>query len=84
MLLREVKYYLMTNNQLGKEITKIRFKLDGERDIRKVKKYLNQLDDIAKALIRKNRNDDDFMRNARWMLYSLKAQTEKAQEESHY
>lgn len=82
MLLREVKYYLMSNHQLEKEIMELRFKLDMETDARKIEKYLDALADIVKTLIRKNRDDDDFMREVRWSLYSLKAQAEKALKES--
>lgn len=82
MLLREAKYYLMSNNRLATEIEYLRLKLDTERDVKKVMKYLDALADVAKVLIRKNRDDDDFMLHARWMLYSLKAQADEAYEKS--
>ena len=78
MLLRELKYYFMTNEELEREILRLRFKLDNATEPRKIKKYLDALADIVKMLIRKYRNDDDFMREVRWSLYSLKAQAEEA------
>lgn len=81
MLLREVKYYLMTNEQLEKEIMDLRFKLDTATTSKQIKRYLEALADIVKTLIRKNRDDDDFMREVRWSLYSLKAQAEKVAKE---
>lgn len=78
MLLREVKYYLMSYEQLEKEIMDLRFKLDTATTSKQIKRYLEALADIARVLIRKNRDDDDFMREVRWTLYSLKAQVEKA------
>lgn len=74
MLVREVKYYLMSNNQLHKEIMKLRYKLETAKCDKQRIKYLNALADVVKALIRKYRGDEVFMKYVTRELNNLRAQ----------
>ena len=74
MLVREIVYYYMSNEQLHKEITRLRFKLENETDVKKKMKYLHALSDAIKALIRKYRNDEVFMEYVTFELNKLRAQ----------
>lgn len=78
MFIRETMYYFMSNKQLSKEIMKIRRKLEAEENIEKRLKYFNALADILKALIRKYRNDDEFMEYVTVELNKLRTQIKEA------
>lgn len=74
MLLRETAYYFMSDKQLEKVVRRISKKLETETNEKKVMKYLNELADVGKALIRKYRHDADFMMHVQHELNDLKAQ----------
>lgn len=80
MFIREVKYYFMTINQLNKEVMKLRQKLESEEDFDVKMKYLDALTDIIKTIIRKNRNNDEVMREIRIELRKLQRQAQAAYE----
>ena len=81
MFVREVKYYFMTINQLNKEVMKLRQKLESEEDFDVKMKYLEALADIVKTIIRKNRNNEEVMREIRIELRKLQRQAYQAAEE---
>ena len=82
MFVREAIYYFMSDDQLGREIARLRNKLDTEQDVNKKMGYLASLGDVLKTLIRRYRHDDELMVEVRRMLYNLRSQLEEALEES--
>lgn len=81
MFVREVKYYFMTTKQLGEEVERLKVKLQAEEDFEVKMKYLEALADVMKTLIRRYRNDDEFMRAVRIELRKLQNQAYQIQEE---
>ena len=81
MLLREVKYYFMTTNQLQKEVMRLRSKLESEEVFDIKLEYLEALADIIKTLVRRYKHDEEFMRTVRIELRKLQRQAHQAYEE---